>query len=250
VRWLHREVRDQEHGGGRRAPAPVVGARPRATACAPPRRADGAMRMGPGNEAASPPASTAALGPRARLPRALLHEEPPLLHDVHEAAPGPLRTPAAGGARRRTARPVGPADERRRVRGATVLGVHRHRLPDARGRLARRDGCRQGARASPCRARGASQPSDGRGPGQGFHRQCRRCVGKENEVQRERYVTAREVAERLGLSADTILRYYREGRIPGHRMPGTIRPVRFLWSEVEAAWDCCNQLELLEDHVA
>jgi hypothetical protein len=33
-------------------------------------------------------------------------------------------------------------------------------------------------------------------------------------------------------------------------MPGTIRPVRFLWSEVEAAWDCCNQLELLEDHVA
>jgi excisionase family DNA binding protein len=73
---------------------------------------------------------------------------------------------------------------------------------------------------------------------------------KDNEVQRERYVTAREVAERLGLSADTILRYYCEGRIPGRRMPGTIRPVRFLWSEVEAAWDCRNQLELLEDHVA
>jgi len=59
---------------------------------------------------------------------------------------------------------------------------------------------------------------------------------KDNEVQRERYVTAREVAERLGLSPDTILRYYREGRIPGRRLPGTIRPVRFLWSEVEAAW--------------
>ena len=27
------------------------------------------------------------------------------------------------------------------------------------------------------------------------------------------------------------------GRIPGRRMPGQIRPVRFLWSEVEAAWD-------------
>ena len=54
---------------------------------------------------------------------------------------------------------------------------------------------------------------------------------------REHYVTAREVAERLGLSADTILRYYREGMIPGRRMPGTIRPVRFLWCEVEAAWD-------------
>ena len=42
-------------------------------------------------------------------------------------------------------------------------------------------------------------------------------------------MTAREVAERVGLSADTILRYYREGMIPGRRMPGTIRPVRFLW---------------------
>ena len=61
---------------------------------------------------------------------------------------------------------------------------------------------------------------------------------KQDEVQRERYVTAREVAERVGLSPDTILRYYREGRIPGRRMPGTIRPVRFLWSEVEAVWDC------------
>jgi hypothetical protein len=26
--------------------------------------------------------------------------------------------------------------------------------------------------------------------------------------------------------------------------------VRFLWSEVEAAWDCRNQLELIEDRVA
>ena len=59
---------------------------------------------------------------------------------------------------------------------------------------------------------------------------------KDNEVQRERYVTAREVAERLGLSPDTILRYYRDGKIPGRRLPGTIRPVRFLWSEVEEAW--------------
>ena len=42
----------------------------------------------------------------------------------------------------------------------------------------------------------------------------------EGEEPRERYVTAREVAERMGLSADTILRYYREGRIPGRRMPG------------------------------
>ena len=70
------------------------------------------------------------------------------------------------------------------------------------------------------------------------------------EGTKERYVTAREVAERLGLSADTILRYYREGRIPGRRMPGTIRPVRFLWSEVDAAWDCEKQLTLSEDQAA
>ena len=50
----------------------------------------------------------------------------------------------------------------------------------------------------------------------------------------EQYVTAREVADRVGLSPDTILRYYREGQIPGRRLPGQIRPVRFLWSEVEA----------------
>ena len=55
--------------------------------------------------------------------------------------------------------------------------------------------------------------------------------------EQERYITAREVAERIGLAPDTILRYYREGRIPGRRMPGQIRPVRFLWSEVEAAFD-------------
>jgi predicted DNA-binding transcriptional regulator AlpA len=53
----------------------------------------------------------------------------------------------------------------------------------------------------------------------------------------ERYVTAREIAERVNLSPDTILRYYRDGRIPGRRLPRTIRPVRFLWSEVEAAWN-------------
>ena len=63
-------------------------------------------------------------------------------------------------------------------------------------------------------------------------------------MAQECYITAREVAGRLGLSAGTILRYYRDGLIPGRRMPGQIRPVRFLWSEVESVWDCENQLEL------
>jgi excisionase family DNA binding protein len=64
----------------------------------------------------------------------------------------------------------------------------------------------------------------------------------------EQYITAREVAERLELSPDTILRYWREGRIPGRRMPGTVRPVRFLWSEVEAAWK--DGVQLTIDDVA
>jgi excisionase family DNA binding protein len=62
--------------------------------------------------------------------------------------------------------------------------------------------------------------------------------------QRERYITAREVAERLGLSPNAVLRYYREGRILGRRMPDAGRTVRFLWSEVDAAWDCERQLTL------
>ena len=39
------------------------------------------------------------------------------------------------------------------------------------------------------------------------------------------------------------------GQDPRPRLQGTIRPVRFLWSEVEAAWDGPAQLSL-EDRVA
>lgn len=67
-------------------------------------------------------------------------------------------------------------------------------------------------------------------------------------MTQERYVTAREVAGRLGLAPETILRYYRDGLIPGRRMPGQIRPVRFLWSEVEAVWDGQTRLGV-EDRV-
>jgi excisionase family DNA binding protein len=70
------------------------------------------------------------------------------------------------------------------------------------------------------------------------------AAGQVADDGRERYITAREVAERVGLSPDTILRYYREGRIPGRRMAGQVRPVRFLWSEIEAVWDCAAQLSL------
>lgn len=66
----------------------------------------------------------------------------------------------------------------------------------------------------------------------------------------ECYITAREVAGRLGLSPETILRYYREGLIPGRRLAGQIRPVRFLWSEVEASWDGQTRLGLNDRVVA
>jgi excisionase family DNA binding protein len=66
----------------------------------------------------------------------------------------------------------------------------------------------------------------------------------------ERYITAREVAGRLGLSSGTVLRYYRDGLIPGRRLAGQIRPVRFLWSEVEAAWDGQVRLGLSDRVVA
>jgi len=69
-------------------------------------------------------------------------------------------------------------------------------------------------------------------------------------MAQECYITAREVAGRLGLSAGTILRYYRDGLIPGRRLAGQIRPVRFLWSEVEAAWDGQTRLGLNDRVVA
>ena len=59
----------------------------------------------------------------------------------------------------------------------------------------------------------------------------------------ERYISAKEVGDRVGLTPETILRYYREGRIPGRRLPGSVRPIRFLWSEVQAVWDCDRQLD-------
>lgn len=50
------------------------------------------------------------------------------------------------------------------------------------------------------------------------------------------FLTAREVAERLRIAPCTVLRYYDEGVLPGRRLRwGPRRPVRFRWSEVEAA---------------
>jgi hypothetical protein len=66
----------------------------------------------------------------------------------------------------------------------------------------------------------------------------------------ERYMTAGELADRMGIPAQAILRFHAEGRLRGRRMPGTIDAVWFRMSEVEAAWDCVNQLALSKDQTA
>lgn len=51
----------------------------------------------------------------------------------------------------------------------------------------------------------------------------------------ENFITAHEVAERLGVTKATVLAWHRDGVIPAYRPPGRVRPVRFRWSEIESA---------------
>jgi excisionase family DNA binding protein len=51
----------------------------------------------------------------------------------------------------------------------------------------------------------------------------------------ERLLTAREVPELLSVSAETVLRWTRQGRLRGYRMPGTTRGrLRYRRVDVEA----------------
>src|SRR5204863_5463409 len=51
----------------------------------------------------------------------------------------------------------------------------------------------------------------------------------------ERFLTAREIAERLGVSSETVLRYTRLGYLRGVRLPGTVRGrLRYRDEDVEA----------------
>src|SRR5437763_15610973 len=49
---------------------------------------------------------------------------------------------------------------------------------------------------------------------------------------RVRLLTAREVAARLGVSSETVLRWTRAGKLPGFRMPGGA--LRYLDADLEA----------------
>ena len=179
-------------------------------------------------------AAAAALGAPARVPRALLHQEPPLLDDVHRAAPGAPRARAATRARRRATRPVGPPDQRGRVRRAPPLALRRHRLPHAGRRVARRVRPQARGRAAADRARGASRRPCGR---------WRAVETKGDGDGRESDAGGRAVRDGArGRGAGGAVDGHDpallpRGKIPGRRMPGQIRPVRFLWSEVEAAFN-------------
>ncbi len=48
----------------------------------------------------------------------------------------------------------------------------------------------------------------------------------------DRLLTAREVAELLGVCAETVLRWVRRSELPVIRLPGGA--IRFRWSEIEA----------------
>ncbi|HEY7207004.1 MAG TPA: helix-turn-helix domain-containing protein [Gaiellaceae bacterium] len=54
----------------------------------------------------------------------------------------------------------------------------------------------------------------------------------------DRLLTAREVADRLGFSIDTVLRWTREGTLPGYRISGTKRGrLRYDPADLEALLD-------------
>jgi predicted site-specific integrase-resolvase len=63
-----------------------------------------------------------------------------------------------------------------------------------------------------------------------------RAAAERGGPEFEPFLTAREVADRLRIAPCTVLRYFDDGVLPGRRLRvGRGRPVRFRWSEIEAA---------------
>ena len=61
-------------------------------------------------------------------------------------------------------------------------------------------------------------------------------ISTAREPEFEPFLTAREVAERLRVAPCTVMRYFDDGVLPGRRLrTGERCPVRFRWSEIEAA---------------
>ncbi len=57
-------------------------------------------------------------------------------------------------------------------------------------------------------------------------------MGLRSTTPRDRLLTTREVAEVLGVSSETVLRWWRAGRVPGVRLASNV--LRFRESAVDA----------------
>jgi hypothetical protein len=56
----------------------------------------------------------------------------------------------------------------------------------------------------------------------------------------DRLLTASEVAERMGFSADWVLDRFEAGDVPGYRFGRKGGPVRFLWADWEGFLQRCR----------
>lgn len=72
----------------------------------------------------------------------------------------------------------------------------------------------------------------------------------ESDAATDRLLTASEIAERVGFSADWVLDRFEAGDVPGFRFGRKGGPVRFLWSDWEGFLQRCRVGPTLEGHVS
>jgi len=65
----------------------------------------------------------------------------------------------------------------------------------------------------------------------------------------DRFLTAGEIAERVGFSADWVLDRFEAGDVPGYRFGRKGGPVRFLWSDWELFLQSCRVGPRVEGHL-
>ncbi len=58
-------------------------------------------------------------------------------------------------------------------------------------------------------------------------------VLRRQQLSEDRLLTASEIAERVGFSADWVLDRFEAGDVPGYRFGKKGGPVRFLWADWE-----------------
>ena len=151
-----------------------------------------AWRLGGEHDLAT--AAAAALGTRARVPRTLLHQEPPLLHDVHRAAPGRHEHVHAAPTTANHAS-HGDARSRRRHRRTARWALQRLRTTGAGDAWLAETGAKRALEKRRIAREELSRPAASRQRTQS-QSEVRRSMGMQSDAGGEQYVTAREVAER------------------------------------------------------